>query len=82
MLLTVHFRGGSMPAGEIAGRFAHAWPTTSRHLKVLETAGLLEHEKVGRTVVYRISRERLAILQDWLAWFGNLSPEGREEGRS
>ena len=64
-----------MPAGEIAGRFAHAWPTTSRHLKVLETAGLLESEKVGRTVIYRISRERLAVLQQWLAWFGNLSPE-------
>jgi len=83
MLLTVHFRGGSMPAGEIAGRFAHAWPTTSRHLKVLEAAGLLEHEKVGRTVVYRISRARLAVLQEWLAWFGPLlSPEGNDEARS
>jgi DNA-binding transcriptional ArsR family regulator len=82
ILLTVHFRGGSMPAGEIAGRFAHAWPTTSRHLKVLEKAGLLEHEKVGRTVVYRISRKRLAVLQEWLAWFGDLSPDAREDGRS
>ena len=78
MLLTVHFRGGSMPAGEIAGRFAHAWPTTTRHLKVLEAAGLLEHEKVGRTVTYRIDRERLAVLHDWLAWFGDLSTERRE----
>ncbi len=71
-----------MPAGEIAGRFAHAWPTTSRHLKVLETAGLLEHEKVGRTVVYRISRKRLAVLQEWLAWFGNVSPDGPDAERS
>ena len=68
-----------MPAGEIAGRFAHAWPTTSRHLKVLETAGLLEHEKVGRSVVYRISRKRLAGLQEWLAWFGDLSPAEHDE---
>lgn len=72
MLLTVHFRGGSMPAGEIAGRFAHAWPTTTRHLKVLEAAGLLEHEKVGRTVMYRINPQRLAVLQEWLKWFGDL----------
>jgi DNA-binding transcriptional ArsR family regulator len=85
ILLTIHFRGGSMPAGEIAGRFAHAWPTTTRHLKVLESAGLLAHEKVGRTVVYRIDKQRLSILSEWLAWFGDLSaktPEPKKEGQS
>jgi DNA-binding transcriptional ArsR family regulator len=75
ILLTIHFRGGSMAAGEIAGRFAHAWPTTTRHLKVLEGAGLLEHEKLGRTVVYRISRSRLALLREWLGWFGELDSD-------
>jgi DNA-binding transcriptional ArsR family regulator len=58
-----------MTAGEIAGRFAHAWPTTTRHLRVLEEAGLLRHEKVGRTRVYRLDRERLEVLNEWLAWF-------------
>jgi len=58
-----------MGAGEIAARFAHSWPTTTRHLRVLEEAGLLEHAKVGRTRVYRINRVRLAVLSDWLAWF-------------
>jgi hypothetical protein len=38
ILLTVYFRG-EMSAGQIAGRFAHAWPTTTRHLRVLESAG-------------------------------------------
>lgn len=69
ILLTVHFRGGEMTAGAIAGRFAHSWPTTTRHLKVLERAGLLRHEKQGRTVLYRVDRERLAIVTEWLAWF-------------
>lgn len=68
MLLAVHFRG-AMTAGDIAGRFAHAWPTTTRHLRVLEDAGLLAHDKVGRARVYRVRRDRLAILEDWLAWF-------------
>jgi DNA-binding transcriptional ArsR family regulator len=72
ILLTIHFRGGSMTAGDIAGRFAHAWPTTTRHLKVLEKAGLIDHEKVGRTVVYRLDRRLLAVLSEWLAWFGDL----------
>jgi DNA-binding transcriptional ArsR family regulator len=69
ILLTIHFRGGAMTAGEIAGRFAHAWPTTTRHLRVLEAAGLVRHDKVGRARVYRVDRARLDVVADWLAWF-------------
>ena len=74
ILLTVHFRGGVVNAGEIAGRFAHAWPTTTRHLRVLEAAGLLTSERQGRSRLYRIDRERLAILKAWLAWFDTPAP--------
>jgi DNA-binding transcriptional ArsR family regulator len=74
ILLTVHFRGGSMTAGEIANTFEHAWPTTTRHLKVLESAGLLRHERQGRTRHYRIDSRRLNLVRDWLAWF--LKPPG------
>jgi DNA-binding transcriptional ArsR family regulator len=77
ILLTVHFRGGSMTAGDIAGRFAHAWPTTTRHLRVLEQAGLLRHVKRGRTRVYRIQRARLDVVQEWLNWFGPAQMRGR-----
>lgn len=69
ILLTIHMRGGCMAAGAIAARFAHAWPTTTRHLRVLEGAGLLEHEKVGRTRVYRLKHARLSLVSEWLAWF-------------
>jgi DNA-binding transcriptional ArsR family regulator len=69
VLLTIHFNGGSMTAGEIAAVFAHAWQTTTRHLQVLEAAGLLSHEKQGRMRVYRIERKRLELVKDWLAWF-------------
>jgi DNA-binding transcriptional ArsR family regulator len=69
ILLTLHFRGGTSTAGELASRFAHAWPTTTRHLRVLESAGLLRQEKRGRTRVYTIDRERLALLGEWLKWF-------------
>ena len=74
ILLTVHFRGGSMTAGEIANTFEHAWPTTTRHLKVLESAGLLRHERQGRIRRYRIECRRLNLVRDWLAWF--LKPPG------
>ena len=68
ILLTIHFRGAAT-AGEIAGRFAHKWPTTTRHLRVLEEAGLLQHEKRGRTRVYTVDKGRLALVSEWIAWF-------------
>lgn len=69
ILLTLNFEGGSMTAGKIAAMFEHAWPTTTRHLQVLESAGLLHHERKGRERIYRIDRRRLELLRDWLAWF-------------
>src|ERR1700693_2468923 len=69
VLLTVYFHGGAMSAGEIAAIFAHAWQTTTRHLQVLEAAGLLRHERQGRMRIYRLERARLALVSDWLAHF-------------
>ena len=65
----LHFRGGELTAGEIAERFACSWPTTSRHLRVLEDAGLVSVEPRGRERVYRLERERLEVVRDWLDWF-------------
>src|ERR1700738_1052506 len=61
VLLAVYFNGGAMTAGEIAAMFAHAWQTTTRHLQVLEAAGLLTHERQGRMRLYCIERKRLAL---------------------
>jgi DNA-binding transcriptional ArsR family regulator len=69
ILMVVHFRGGSMTAGEIAGRFHHAWPTISRHLRVLEHAGLIRHDRQGRSRVYRLDPAKLALVREWLRWF-------------
>jgi DNA-binding transcriptional ArsR family regulator len=77
VLLTVHFHGGSMTAGEIAAIFSHAWQTTTRHLQVLEGAGLLRHERRGRMRIYRIETKRLELVRDWLAWFSRKKEEGR-----
>jgi len=69
ILLTLNFEGGSMTAGEIADVFEHAWPTTTRHIRVLEAAGLVYHDRKGRVRVYHINRKRLELVRDWLAWF-------------
>ena len=58
-----------MTAGEIADRFSCSWPTTSRHLRKLESAGLVEVERAGREWIYRLNRRRLRVASEWLGWF-------------
>ena len=69
ILMTLNFKGGEMTAGEIAEIFDHSWPTTTRHVGVLVSAGLLRHERQGRMRIYQIDRRRLELVTDWLAWF-------------
>jgi DNA-binding transcriptional ArsR family regulator len=76
ILLTIWFRGGEMGSGDIAARFRHSWPTTTRHLRVLEEAGLVTQEKQGRTRVYRVNRDKLTGVREWLAWFDPKPQEG------
>ena len=73
ILLTLHLRGGVATAGEIAARFEHKWPTTTRHLRVLESAGLVRQDRRGRTRVYTLDKRRLALVSEWLAWFDTSS---------
>jgi DNA-binding transcriptional ArsR family regulator len=77
VLLTIFFNGGSMTAGEIAAIFEHAWQTTTRHLRVLEAAGLLTQERQGRMRIYRIQRKRLELVRDWLAHFSGKAKHAR-----
>lgn len=60
-----------MTAGDIAARFACSWPTTTRHLRVLEAAGLVRVEKRGRERVYCLDKERL--LEVSTGWLGSFS---------
>lgn len=69
ILMTLQFEGGAMTAGAIAAVFDHAWPTTTRHLRVLEQAGLLRQDRDGRQRLYRIVQKRLELVRDWIAWF-------------
>ena len=70
ILISLHFAGGTLAAGEIAGLFGHAWPTTTRHLQQLEAAGLIEHRREGRSRLYTLKPKRIALASDWLDWFG------------
>ena len=83
MLVMLNARGGALTAGEIAARFAVAWPTTSRHLRVLEEAGLVSIDRRGREWVYSLESRRLnRVLRSWLGWFGVGSDDGSANGAS
>jgi ArsR family transcriptional regulator len=49
----------SLTAGEIADRFDVAKPTISKHLSVLEAAGLIASERRGQFIHYRLVQDNL-----------------------
>lgn len=53
-------------AGELGARFRSAQPTISRHLKVLESARLIERTVEGRVHRFRLRREALEQAGDWI----------------
>ena len=48
-----------LTAGEIAARFEMSKPAISKHLQILENAGLVRSEKRGQFVHYSLVRENL-----------------------
>lgn len=60
--------GPELPSGYLAQRFTHSWPTTTRHLRVLELAGIVSVRRDGRNAVYRLERGHLTrVVGGWLA---------------
>jgi DNA-binding transcriptional ArsR family regulator len=76
IVLVLSHLGGELPSGYLAARFQHSWPTTTRHLKVLEEAGLVEVRREGRSSHYRLNRERLRrVVGGWLEHLEPIGPE-------
>src|SRR5438045_1670180 len=76
ILLTLSHLGDELPSGYLAARFHHSWPTTTRHLGVLEKAGLVEVRREGRGSFYRLNRARLLrVVGEWLDHFEPVGPE-------
>jgi DNA-binding transcriptional ArsR family regulator len=76
VLVVLLARGGRMTAGEIAKRFSCTWPTTSRHLRVLEGAGLVSVARQGREWIYMLEAARLRqVVGSWLRHFEPVKEE-------
>lgn len=62
-------RQREMNAGEIAEHFSLSKPTLSGHFAVLREAGLIEAEKSGTVITYRL---RISVLEEALMAFAGL----------
>ncbi|WP_093839394.1 ArsR/SmtB family transcription factor [Streptomyces aidingensis] len=62
-------RLGSGPASvsDLAGAFSITLPSFMKHLRTLESSGLVRTSKSGRVRTCTLHRERLALVDDWLA---------------
>lgn len=68
---------------ELASPFRMSLAAASKHVKVLETAGLLQRTVQGRTHVCRLAPQPLADAHEWLRfyeqfWSGRLDALERE----
>ena len=62
-------REGPLSAGELADHFPVSKPTMSAHFAVLREAGLIQSDKLGKTVMYRL---RMSVLEEALMEFTRL----------
>ena len=60
-------RGETRNAGELGRQFRSAQPTISKHLKVLEQAGIVERKVEGRVHQFRLRPRALAQAGRWIA---------------
>ena len=57
---------GEASVGQLAEPFAMSFAGASKHVKVLEDAGLLKRRKVGRTHLIRLEAKPLEEAERWL----------------
>lgn len=67
-------RDGELPAGTLAGHFEISWPSVSRHLKVLEGAGLVSSVRRGGNIVYSL---QTSVLEDIATEVAEMARIGR-----
>lgn len=61
--------GKELPISTISSHFIMSRTAVTKHLHVLESAGLVTSQKVGREKLYCLEAKPLQKLQTWLAFY-------------
>jgi DNA-binding transcriptional ArsR family regulator len=67
-------RDGPMSAGELAEGFSVSKPTMSRHFATLKEAGLVQTERLGTTIRYRLN---VSVAEEAMSLLLNVLGTGR-----
>jgi DNA-binding transcriptional ArsR family regulator len=63
--------GGEMSVMQLASPFDISKPAITKHLKVLEKAGLLQRQIIGRIHLCRLAPKPLSDVAEWIAFYEN-----------
>jgi DNA-binding transcriptional ArsR family regulator len=64
--IIARLRIGPTPVGKLADQLTVGRPAVSKHLRVLEGAGLVRHESRGTRNLYALAPEGMDVAQQWL----------------
>ena len=64
--IIARLRPGPTPVGKLADQLTIGRPAVSKHLRVLEGAGLVRHESRGTRNLYALAPEGMVVAQQWL----------------
>jgi len=70
-------RDGPMSAGDLAADFPVSKPTMSRHFAALKEAGLIQAERDGTTIRYRLN---VSVAEEALSGLMDLFGAGKQRG--
>lgn len=84
--ILAYLSGSPMTAGEIAERFDITKPSLSKHLSILENSGLVESEKKGKYIHYKLVEKNLVntlngFVQDICPVARPLKKESKNKGK-
>jgi DNA-binding transcriptional ArsR family regulator len=72
---------GEQTVGDLASPFTISLAAVSKHLKVLEGAGLVKRRIEGRTTICRLQAEPLVEVERWVAFYERFWTEASTASR-
>lgn len=71
--ILLELRGSPIPVGVLADRFAVSRPAISRHLRVLQDAGLVESNEVGTQNIYSVRLQGFREVREFVDSFWDVA---------